>query len=353
MLTDYQEVYQGEIFVKSQCIELENSLMDFFQRNLLMLNYQSVNNSKKIWRRDNKTVVVCLVDDISTCSDNESNVSALFDSDTIVITDNKINVDTDYRVLKLPDSFFGIYYYKPENIKWNPVNDINLSINRIDPIRQLILMELVSCNHVDNVFKNLNINFNCFMHQQGTDQASLINNFKWVWSLNSDFFGAQQKYNQHYLCLLDHIPIKNHNLTVESSMLGSFVNMIVETYSRNDIVAISEKTFRSLVYPVPWTIFSGSHTADFLKFLGFDLLDDLVDHTYNNTVYESYSLDRIVDYVSQSIKLSNDLKQMSKEHLISRCNNAAANNQDLLKRMRYQWPQDFAQWWHCNMQYVA
>ena len=39
MLTNYQEIYQGEIFRKSQCIELENSLMDFFQKSLLIIGF--------------------------------------------------------------------------------------------------------------------------------------------------------------------------------------------------------------------------------------------------------------------------------------------------------------------------
>jgi hypothetical protein len=66
MLQNYQEIYQGEIFRKSHCIELENSLMDFFQKSLTMLNYLPIDLSKKIWRRNNKTVIICLADDVIT-----------------------------------------------------------------------------------------------------------------------------------------------------------------------------------------------------------------------------------------------------------------------------------------------
>jgi hypothetical protein len=349
MLTEYHEIYQGEIFRKSRCIELENSLMDFFQKNLTLLNYQPVDRSKKIWKRNNKTVVVCLVDDISTCSDNTLNVSELFDSNTVVITDNKIYSPTQYHVLSLPDSFFGIYYYRPENINFDPVKNINLSVNRLDPLRQLILLELISHNPVDDIFKNLNINFNCFMHNGGNySNAELIDNFKSIAKIND-----LSRYQTHYCQLLDKIPINTHGSTIELAALDAFVNMVIETYCGKNIVAVSEKIFRALVTATPWTVYSGKHTVSFLKSLGFDVLDDLIDHSYSYKEYSLHGDECLIDYVTHSVQSVEKLKSIPKKQLTERCHVAAINNQNLLASMRQQFPVDFAHWWNNNIQYVA
>ena len=110
MVDLYHAIYENEIFKKSNCIWHENTLLDFFRSNLIALGYTAVDPSNKVWKRGDKTVVACLVDDFSTCSTNYStSLPYLFDKDTVVITDNRINVPTQYQVCQLPSSFYGIY----------------------------------------------------------------------------------------------------------------------------------------------------------------------------------------------------------------------------------------------------
>jgi hypothetical protein len=348
MLTDYREIYNGEIFVKSQCIELENSLMDFFQKNLTMLNYSPTDRSKKIWRRGQKTVVICLVDDISSCSENNLNEYELFDSNTVVITDNRVQLPTQYQVLTLPDSFFGIYYYLPENTNFNPNKNINLSVNRLDPTRQLILLELISHNPIDDIFKNLNINFNCFVHNSNYDHGNLINNFKSIAKIND-----LSKYLSYYDQVIQKVPINTHGSTVEMAMLDAYVNMVIETYSSRNVVALSEKIFRSLVTPTPWTVYAGKHSVLLLKSIGFDVLDDIVDHSYNSKDYHANTIERLVDYVNYSVASVDKLKLIPVDQLTERCMTAATHNQTVLQHMRRTWPADFAKWWASNIHYVA
>jgi hypothetical protein len=342
MQQDPFNTFYSEIFQKSRCLMLEESLINFLQNNLHLMGYVPRDRSKKMWFKNNKTVVICLVDDISTCSDNNLTSFEWFDSNTVVITDNKIYSPTRYRVLQLPESFFGIYYYQPDNVNFSPEKLINLSVNRIDPLRQSILLELVSHNNINEIFKDLNINFNCFMHEKDSDVESLVNNFKSVGDINQN---CQNKYFQE---LLQHIPINTHNLSVEDAILKSYVNLVIETYSGTDVVAISEKIFRSLVTPVPWTVYSGIHTVAFLKSLGFDVLDDLVDHSYDH--YRTGN--RIKNFTNATYLISKRLQQCDRQELIVRCNAAAKHNQKLLKNMRRAWPKDFAQWWADNVKYV-
>ncbi len=354
MQQDPFNTHAGDIFQKSQCINLENSLMNFFQNNLIMLGYDSIEPSRKIWQRGNKTVVVCLVDDVISCaSDYDKSISNLFDSNTVVITDNKINAPTEYKVLNLPDSFFGIYHYKPDNFKFDPIKLVNLSVNRVDPIRQLILLELIAQtkNH-DDYFNDIHVNFNCFAHGTLSTKNQFIDNFKNTWDiLFSDVLIPYQSIVNNIAELM---PIKNHNLTLEESSMSACVNMVIETYSGNDVVALSEKTFRALVTPSPWTVYSGRHTVGLLKSLGFDVLDDIVDHTYSHKTYnESIGpASKSKDYVIQSLVNADRVKD-NRSVIGERCLHAAEKNQQLLFKMRQAWPADFATWWSNNVQYVA
>jgi hypothetical protein len=350
MLTNYQEIYHGEIFRKSQCIELENSLMDFFRRNLSMLGYESVTTSGKIWQRGNKKIVICLVDDITSCADREDVPTAkLFDSNTTVITDNRIYSPTEFRVLTLPESFFGIYYYLPENTNYSPEKRFNLSINRIDAVRLSIFLELAKRSTENNIiFANDHVNFNCYYH----DNSDNVFN-KLYGNLYPEIQGY---YFEQYNILKDKMPYQNHDLTVEECMVSVGTNMIVETYSGKDSVALSEKTFRALVTPAPWTLYAARNSVAFLKSLGFDVLDDLINHSYNYHNYEIISGapgSRVVEYVWQSITNAADLYNKDQDAVSSRLHQAATYNQHLLKTMRQQWPQDFANWWNLNIQHVA
>ena len=113
----YHHIFENEIFVKSRCIWHENTLMDFFRSQLIGLGYTAADDSNKTWRRGDQTVVVCLVDDIFSCSvDKSKHISQAFEKNTIVITDNFINCPTQYRVHRLPSSFFGIYNHAPDKI---------------------------------------------------------------------------------------------------------------------------------------------------------------------------------------------------------------------------------------------
>ena len=143
MTDPYHEIYTGEIFQTSQCIWHENTLLDFFRSNLISLGYQSADSNNKVWRRGNQTVVVCLVDDFTTCSENYSlSVPYLFDTNTVVITDNHVNVPTQYRVCQLPESFYGIYAHTPAVTTWQPNRRFCFAVNRMDHKRTLMFLEM-------------------------------------------------------------------------------------------------------------------------------------------------------------------------------------------------------------------
>jgi hypothetical protein len=353
MSTDpYHHIYDGEIFQKSRCIEIENNLVDFFRYTLTSRGYIAVDKSRKVWKKADKTVVICLVDDIMTCSVDDSLTTPYqFDANTVVITDNKINCPTQYQIVQLPESFFGIYGYRPAVMDWKPKKRFGFSVNRIDVNRLLVMLELafhmpaVSSGKTLADFEYDNVNFNCWCWSgDNTTNEGLKNNFFNTFDqLNTD---QQEHYKWYYSELLKAMPVKNYSNTVEHSFIENWLNLVFETYIGSETIALSEKTFRALVTPAPWMLFSGRYTVAYLKKLGFDVLDDIVDHRYDHCEPNNVNVidNKIIEFVDIATKVVEQLKQKNMSELQHRCLAAAEHNQHLLLKMRESWPADFAAW---------
>lgn len=343
----YHAIYDGEIFQKSRCIWHENTLMDFFRSTLTSLGYTPADHSNKVWQRGNKKVVVCLVDDISTCSTKHSTEApGLFDRDTIVITDNRVNCPTDYRVIQLPESFFGIYSHAPEQTDWEPVRRFNFAVNRLDPKRMLMFLELHSLHTEYSPKPDEDyVNFNCWSWEgDNTTTQGLQDSFAKQFSFLDK--QRQERYQDTFDVMLSKMPYRNHDLSVEQSHLGAWVTLVMETYSSDTTIALSEKIFRALCMPVPWASYSGKYAVAYLRSLGFDVLEDLVDHRYDN-ILESHTAsygDKMIEYIFEANRAATAMQSKPFAEVKQRCEQAAEHNQNLLAKMQHQWPADFAAW---------
>ena len=346
--TLYHNIYDGEIFEKSRCIWHENTLMDFFRSNLTALGYTPANESNKVWKRGDRTVAVCLVDDFSTCgTDTSTTFPYIFDKDTVVITDNYATVPTQYKVFQLPTSFFGIYKHTPADTQWRPSRRFNFSVNRLDTKRMLLFLEIWNrCMLMDSAANLDYMNFNCWTW--GGDNSSvhgLKENFTQQWNQLEPQF--HKVYQHVYDDLINRIPFRNHNLSHEESHVSAWMNVVIETYSSDTNIALSEKTFRSLCLPVPCILYSGKHTIAYLHSLGFDLLRDLVEHRYDGLIENKTAEygDKMVDFVFDGTDAVTAFEEQDFSAIKQRCIAAAENNRQVLEKMAQQWPEDFAAWW--------
>lgn len=349
MVDLYHAIYDGEIFQKTHCIEQENNLMDFFRNVLTNLGYSPTDTNRKIYQREHRKVVICLVDDIVTCT-REFRVPYCFDKDTTVITDNWINCPTQYKVLRLPDSFFGIYSYSPNEDAWQPDRRFTYSVNRIDDKRLTLFLELAASSPKTDEgpdFEKNYVNFNCWSwiwaENNSTDVGLRTNFLKQFRSLNKNY---QTAYNFYLGYFLEKMPYKNYDGTLESVHTKSWVNAIVETYSSDTTVALSEKTFRALVTPAPWILYAGKHAVARLNSLGFDTINDLVNHRYDSML-ENFSIkygDKSTEFIADGAELIERLQSQDFATVSARFKQAAEHNQQLLANMKSQWPADFAAW---------
>lgn len=342
----FYKIYLGEIFVKSRCMEHESAVMNFFRSCLSNLGYVTQDPAQRIWHRQQKKVIVCFADDFNVCGAQlEKSPAHWFDSETVVITDNHIVVPTQYQVCQAPDSYLGVFSYDPESSEYDPDRRFNFSVNRLDTQRQLICLELAcQSGGLDTLQRQDYLNFNAWDAQGNNDTKQHIeNNFKQHWSQ------IQQWYQNRYNTLVDDlaraVPIKNHEYSVELASYKSWLTPVIETYSGNVTMAFSEKIFRALQTPVPWTVYSTTGAVKHLQTLGFDVLDDMVNHDYNSVRQDSpHGINKISAFIKASTENVQRLRQLDLNTIRSRCQQAANHNQQLLAAMRQRWPQDFAIW---------
>lgn len=324
-------MHSNEIWQASQCLELEESAVGMIYIRLAKLGYQTttvVSHTRSLWQRGHQCMVVSLVDDAWDCArDKSQDTPYLFDADTTVITDNWINTPTVYNVAQVPDSFYGIYSYQPADQLWRPDRDYTFSVNRIDFKRMQILANLYQQLKFDCGY----VNFNCTQGQNTDPQ----HNFNGLLAYAS----AQELPVLRTLASI--MPVKNYDIDHDQTYTHSWLNITVETYSSDNVVALSEKIFRCLVTPVPWIAYSGRYTIARLRALGFDVLDDVVDHRYDRLIEAHHKISVFVDTANTTIAA---LKQQDWTMLSQRCAAAAAHNQQQLARMKSTWTTDFAEW---------
>ena len=334
-------IHQGAMWRDSDCLQGEHAAIDCIAGCLTSLGFVCDNSLQRHWRRGTQHVVVCLVDDVRSCSDNyESDMPYLWDRNTTVITDNYISCPTMYQVIVLPPSFFGIYSHVPEDTKWAPDRDFSFTANRIDDRRTKLILELAKRTHLNRGY----VNFNCQQHHvTSADEIhahELANNFAAHWDLYST--EMQQNYQSSYTTLAPLMPFRNYAITFDQVYTKSLLNITVETYGSDASAAFSEKIFRVMSLPVPWSLYGGRYAVAYLESLGFDCLTDVVDHTHYDALKENQ--DKVRLFIWKSLHTIPELKAQDPAHLHQRCSQAADTNRALLAQYRRSWPKDFDIW---------
>jgi len=324
-------MHSNEIWQASHCLEQEESAVGMIYTHLSELGYRTttvVSHTRSHWQCGHHRMVVSLVDDAWDCAEDKSqDTPYLFDANTTVITDNWLNTPTVYNVARLPDSFYGIYSYTPADQTWQPNRDYTFAVNRIDFKRMQILLNLYQQLKFDRGY----VNFNCTQGRNTNPQ----HNF------HALLEHASAEELPVFRRLADMMPVKNYSINHDQTYTSSWLNIAVETYSSDNVVALSEKIFRCLVTPVPWIAYSGRYTIARLRALGFDVLDDIVDHRYDRLIEAHHKIPVFADTANTTI---NTLKRHDWTMLSQRCVTAAAHNQQQLARMKSTWFTDFAEW---------
>ena len=331
-----QNIHQGEIWTQSQCLEHESATNQSIHQLLKSLGFRATPDTRR-WQRGDQTVIVCLVDDIRSCStDYDTDLPYLFDSNTTVITDNYVTCPTQYQVIRLPTSFLGIYHYVPSQHTWQPKRDYAFAVNRIDQRRFMLMLEVGLRVHLNLGY----VNFNCRYHTEEIDHNTAMKN--WISCWEQVDAENKEKYQKSYELLLEKMPLRNYDIEHDDIFFKSYVTMVVETYNSDNNISLSEKIFRALVTPAPWTVSSGRYTVAYLNSIGFDTVSDLIDHNHYDQLVEVQNKRRI--FVWKSLQAIKNFRSQNLSTLQERYRRAAEHNQNLLADLARAWPSDFVVW---------
>jgi hypothetical protein len=331
-------IHNGEIWLKSQCSTKEKQLIESISACLQQHNYQKitiVTYTKSVWQRKDQKIVISLVDDLWDCAaDRSLDTPYLFDSNTMVITDNHLNCPSVYRMRPTPLSFYGIYSYVPSNQSWCPDRDYTFAVNRLDYKRMDMLLQLHRTLGLDTGY----VNFNCNIggkhvaSEQARRQAFLE---------QAQTHAGTAAEQDAFVNLAHLVPIKNHTLEHDQMYTLGWLNIIVETYSSDNVISFSEKIFRCLVTPVPWVMYAGRYAIAKLRELGFDVMDDLVDHSYDCLMEAQHKMSYFATSAQKTIAT---LKTQDWEQIKSRAQVAAFHNQTLLSDLSRIWYENQSAW---------
>lgn len=242
----------------------------------------------------------------------------------IICTDNFIKKEH----IALWPEFYGNYLYDPKYNLRNPGYLFNCFISRADPFRQSWLYQFQRRNLIDQGLITFNLDYR--------DGAELSNLKGTVELFDVLFKSGNEIFEKEHKILRPLVPFCNIDTSLEQAIIDSKVSVVLETYfDRSDVIAFSEKIFRAIQLPRPILLFSAPGAVQHLRRCGLDVLDNIVDHSYD---LEFDSIKRQIMILDQ-LDIIKQLQYNNK--LVDRLLQASDHNRSQLEKLLNRWPEHF------------
>jgi hypothetical protein len=251
-------------------------------------------------------------------------------TNTLAITNNIVKCSADHarHIHTTNPTYYGMYYFDCTNNTMPIQKDFNCFINRFDIFRQSWMYQLIRRRLFDRGF----ISFNNLAGKGKEFRQEFLE-----LSRQEIFELSFQKFNsifaEEHEFIKNQIPYKNFEDTEDltSVILASKFSIVLETsFHDNRTITYSEKIFRCLQLPRSWVLFSTQYAVENLRQLGFDVLDEIVDHSY----------DTIADPVKRQVAILDECEKLvaiNVPDILSRCQQAVEHNKSVLKSMNDVW----------------
>ena len=275
-------VYQDQIWIKSQCRELENQARRQLQQ---------------------AGATPLLVDAID-----------ITQSWTNIVTDNIVQLAH----VPLYPEYWGTYSYESDYISQKPTKLFNCFMNRICSFRQSWFYQFVR----RNLLQNGNVSF--LLDSRSPPCG------KELYELN---FRGNEIFESEHILMQDQVPFINFTNDIDQVIIDSQFSLVIETYFDSPgTIAFSEKIFRAIQLPRPILLYSMPGSVKVLKDYGFELFDDIVDHSYDR---ETNDVKRQVMLLDQLCAWQN--RSFTEQNLID-FEQRIKHNKNLLQDLRSRWP---------------
>lgn len=224
---------------------------------------------------------------------------------------------TPHQGLELYPEIFGIYAHDFEYQEKVPSKAFNCFINRGCPMRQSWFYFFVRNNMLDQA----HVTFWCEDRYNKTSPSKYSQYL--FEQVNSPMF------EQEHQAMIGKIPYKNFDMSLEDAIMDSAKSLVIETFfSPNDCISYSEKTWRAVQMPRPTLLFSSQHAVRYLRDWGFDMFDDVVDHSYDAEPDPLVRQQMILSQLLAPVAYNADLFETRAKH-----------NRNLLKSYQDSWPE--------------
>ena len=251
-----------------------------------------------------------------------------YGKEVIIISSPLVDVDIDPNLYELTNSSFYGMWHIPYVIKDQVIKrQFNCLINRTDAFRQSWLYALHRRGMIDDGYVSFNMSLARIPYLKGLTQVEA---FDYHYQEHFEVFSEEHQ------VLRKQIPFKNFIETgnIADQIMQSRVTICLETYvDDNHVISFSEKIFRSLQLPRPWLLFSVQGAVQYLRGMGFDVLDDVVDHSYD-------TMENLVDRQVEILAVCKKMYGLNTENIFPRLANAAKHNQLILSKWYESWGED-------------
>jgi hypothetical protein len=267
--------------------------------------------------------------------DQGFSIDNLLKDEEILVTTNKIQngVYHTHQVKQLPDSCWGGAY--STELKFDPGLEpayaFNCFINRMDATRQSWLYQLIRRNILTEGLVSFNMDvsrhYSLGQYPKNTTPIEIFND---QFEKHCKIFQSEHDY------IKSKVPFRNFDdSNLNNAVMKTKFSIVLETYFHdNRYVTYSEKIFRCLKLPRPWILFAMKGAVAHLRDMGFDVLDDIVDHGYDNIDFSIERQSVLLDLAQQLGKIEYT------PALYSRLQQAAESNQNLLVRFNKSFKSD-------------
>lgn len=280
-------VYQDQIWGKSQCRSIEES-------------------TYKVLRAKYASVMLVDAIDVATL-------------DQVIVTDNIVKRSH----IALYPEFWGSYSYHSDYVLTRPTKLFNCFINRVCSMRQSWFYQFVRRNLLHSGWVSYLLDYRKM--PPGVSNKQELNDYI--------FNQCNQIFEVEHNLMKDCVPFCNFQGDLDQVIVNSCISLVIETYfDWPDTIAFSEKTFRALQLPRPLIIYAMPGSVEALKKYGFDVWDDIIDHSYDT---ESNQIQRQIQILDQLCSLR-DLTYTDQQ--LIEFESRAQHNRNILKQLRKQWP---------------
>lgn len=261
----------------------------------------------------------------------QNDLESLSQDKTLLVTNCIFNGCESYtkNIHSANPSYYGLMYHDyrvDENADIQ--KKFNCFSNRFDLFRQSWFYHLVRRNWLTQGW----ISFNCERSDNRVPNKTYLNLtdqelFDKGFVESNSVFAVEHETSRHL------VPFKNFTDTgdLTNLVMTSKFSIILETwFHANHCITFTEKTMRCLQLPRPWLLFSTQHAVKQLREWGFDVLDDIIDHSYDQ-------LETPVQRQLSILEQAERLQDYNIPGMPQRCKTAAEHNKSLLKSWNKAW----------------